>query len=182
VLAPGQSETVEVFARELWNETGLYLEAGEYSFTAAGEWLDGDIAAGPAGATGLRRFNPFAEKGRLVGTLSGQVEKLFQSVTGNNAGFVGTRRVEDQPWMSLAGVVANDAVPVKGAFTVHEHIAIGAGTHYDVTRSGYLYVFANDAWGFYGNNQGSVRLTVKRMPARGRASRPRRAHPRVPAR
>jgi len=43
-----------------------------------------------------------------------------------------------------------------------ERIAIGAGTDHQVCRGGYLYAFANDAWGFYSNNRGSVRLTITR--------------------
>jgi uncharacterized protein (DUF2235 family) len=43
-----------------------------------------------------------------------------------------------------------------------ERIAIGAGTDHQECRGGYLYAFANDAWGFYSNNRGSVRLTITR--------------------
>ncbi|GAA2121101.1 DUF2235 domain-containing protein [Actinomadura alba] len=163
VLAPGETETVEIYAREPWNETGLYLEAGDYRFTAEGEWLDGDIASGPAGTEGLRRFNPLVEKLRLVGTLLGKGQKLFRLVTRNKvADFIGARREEDMPWMSLVGVVANDAISITDANRAHERIPIGADTSCRVTKSGYFYAFANDAWGFYGNNDGSVRLTVTR--------------------
>ncbi|MFC0864373.1 DUF2235 domain-containing protein [Sphaerimonospora cavernae] len=168
VLAAGQSKTVEVFAHLPWNETGLYLEPGDYRFTATGHWRDADILSGPAGTTGLRRFNPLVEKGRLVGTLLGRGEKLFRLVTRNRvADFVGARREEDMPWMSLVAVVANDAMSVGGTTRAHERIAVGAGTRHRVARSGYLYAFANDAWGCYGNNQGSVRLTITRMPEEG---------------
>jgi len=162
-LAPGESATVEVFAPKAWNETGLYLEAGDYRFTAEGEWLDSTIPSGPAGTTGLRRFNPLIERGRLVGTLIGQGETLFHGLTRNKAANAfGSRREEDMPWMSLVGVVANDAVPVDSVFTNHERIDIGAGTQHHVTNGGYFYAYANDAWGFYVNNQGSTRLTVTR--------------------
>ncbi len=65
--------------------------------------------------------------------------------------------------MSLVGVLANEVsnVPPQHA-RPHERIAIGAGVEHDVVRPGYLYAFANDAWGFYGNNSGRVRLTVTR--------------------
>jgi hypothetical protein len=165
-LEPGEFKTVEVLASELWNETGLYLGAGElYRFVARGEWLDGDIASGPDGATGLRRFNPLVERFRLMGTLAGPAQALFRRVTRNrNADLIFSRREDDLPWMSLVGVVANDAIPVKGAFNDHERIPIGTGTRHRVTKSGYLYAFANDAWGFYFNNKGRVRLTVERLP------------------
>ncbi|MFA1546032.1 DUF2235 domain-containing protein [Actinomadura chokoriensis] len=166
VLAPGRSETVEVFAGEPWNETGLYLEAGDYDFAAEGEWLDGDIVSGPAGTCGPGRFNPLTERLRLVRTLLGGVERLFGAATGNRAArSIGARRDVRLPWMSLVGAVANDAIRVKGDATAHERIAIGEGTRHRVRRSGYLYTFANDAWGSSGSNRGSVRLTVTMVSA-----------------
>ncbi|WP_433463418.1 DUF2235 domain-containing protein [Spirillospora sp. CA-128828] len=166
VLSQGRPETVEVFAGEPWNETGLYLEAGEYLFTAEGEWLDGGVVSGPAGTGGLRRFNPLTERLRLVRTLLGGVERLFGAATGNRAAHsMGARRDVRLPWMSLVGVVANDAMTVQGEITAHERIAIGAGARRRVRKSGYLYAFANDAWGSSGNNRGSVRLTVTMLSA-----------------
>jgi hypothetical protein len=165
MLDPGDTKTVEVFARELWNETGLYLRAGDvYQFTASGEWQDGDIASGPAGVTGLRQYNPLVERFRLAATLIGKLERPFQVLTRNEeTAFIATRREEDLPWMSLVGTIANDKERRTGAFSIHERIAIGAGTRYQVAKSGHLYVFANDAWGFYFNNRGKVRLTVTRI-------------------
>jgi hypothetical protein len=64
--------------------------------------------------------------------------------------------------MSLVGYVANDAatVTVNGKrHASHERIDT---TAHQVIKGGYLYAFANDAWGFYGDNTGSVRLTVTR--------------------
>ena len=52
--------------------------------------------------------------------------------------------------------------PVQGALTAHQRIRIGSGTRDRVTQPGYLYAFANDAWGCYGNHRGSVSLTVSR--------------------
>ena len=47
---------------------------------------------------------------------------------------------------------------------MHETFPIGDGTTYTPKRSGYLYAYANDAWAAYGNNRGSVRLTVEVAP------------------
>ena len=161
-LAAGESATVEVLAYEPWNDTGLYLEAGDYTFVADGQWRDRSTWAGPAGITGLGQLNP-AQPFRLLGTLIGRAEKLFRQVTGNEmASFLFSRREEDMPWMALLGVVANDAVVVNGDQAAHQQLAIGEGADYRVRKSGYLYAFANDAWGFYGSNRGSVRLTVTR--------------------
>ena len=37
---------------------------------------------------------------------------------------------------------------------------MGEGCEKTVLRGGYLYCFANDAWGFYGNNRGFVTVNV----------------------
>ena len=53
----------------------------------------------------------------------------------------------------------------------HERIAIGASTQHRVNQGGYLYAFANDAWGQYASNQGSVQLVVTRVAAPEHAAR-----------
>jgi uncharacterized protein (DUF2235 family) len=162
VLAAGQSVSVDVAAGEWWNATGLYLATGEHRFSATGEWRSAASRSGPAGEKGTALLHPRA-LGRLVGTVIGQTEGLFRRATRNNAAaFLGARR-EDLPWMSLVGVVANEVPSVHGERArPHERIAIGSGTRHEVSRPGYLYGFANDAWGFYRNNSGTVRLTVTR--------------------
>jgi hypothetical protein len=162
-LAPGESGTVSVSARDPWNWTGLYLEAGNYTFTATGRWSDLRIVSGPAGPSGRQRFRPGAGL-HLAGTLIGRAERLFRRVTRNPmAYFLLTRRDENMPWMSLIGVVANDAILLGGTEARHEQIPIGAGTNHRVGRPGYLYAFANNAWGCYGKNRGSVQLEVTRI-------------------
>jgi uncharacterized protein (DUF2235 family) len=184
-LAAGEAATVEILACEPWNETGLYLEPGDYTFHAEGEWLDQAIPSGPEGSTGLPLWREplvavetlsrspgtlIGELSRSPGTLIGEWEKLYRRLTGNErASFVGARREPDLPWMSLVGYVANDAVTVNGKreppHASHQRIDIrsnGGGTTHQVSKGGYLYAFANDAWGFYGNNTGCVRLTVTR--------------------
>ena len=164
-LAVGQSVERAIFAINPWNETGIYLEAGAvYELSATGEWMDGSIVCGPDGAKD-GKFQP-GEIAHLAGTLLGKVEKLYQYVTGNkSADFKGTRRSEDYPWFMLVGAVANGGEPtIDGTPEPHQLFRIGTGCQMDsLTKSGYLYCFANDAWNFYGNNRGSVRLTVRRL-------------------
>lgn len=161
--------TVEVFARLPWNDTGLYLEPGDYTFGAEGEWQDRRVWSGPEGTTGLSRFNPVREGARLLGSALGAVEGAVRTVTRNpEANLIGSRRDEDLPWMSLVGVVANEYGPKPAddrRRRPHQRIPIGeeAEGAVTVTRGGYLYAYANDAWGFYVNNRGSVRLTVTRL-------------------
>ncbi|WP_216870594.1 DUF2235 domain-containing protein [Modestobacter excelsi] len=162
-LAPGGSGSVDVSAAEPWNATGLYVEADRYRFTAEGRWRSGTFQTGPAGATGGQLLH-WRALGQLAGTLVGGAESLYRWLSGNRAAdFYGAPRESTRPWMSLVGVVANEvpALPPQQA-RPHEQLPIGAGVEHEVTRPGYLYAFANDAWGFYGNNSGSVRLTVTR--------------------
>lgn len=161
----GDSAEVDVFAARIWNETGVYLEAGvTYRFEATGQWVDRNITCGPGG-TDDGDFQ-VGELAHLAGALWGKAEGLFRKLTKNDkADFRGTRREEKMPWFVLVGVVANGGNPRKdGTPAPHETFRIGAGGEHSPGTSGYLYCFANDAWHFYGNNHGSVRLKVTRLP------------------
>ncbi|MGJ7037176.1 hypothetical protein J2Y63_000412 [Shinella sp. BE166] len=166
-LDKGQEVTVEVFARERWNFTGLFLEAGvTYRFSAKGEWMDGEITCPPSG-TNDGKFH-LGEAVQIASSIFGKGEQLFTKLTGNHqVDFWYTKRAEDAPWFSLIGMVANGVLPEKKpedrlSFAPHEEFEIGTGKDFTPKKSGYLYAFANDAWQTYDNNRGSVRLTVKR--------------------
>jgi hypothetical protein len=164
-LQPGESRELTIYAAEPWNATGLWLEAGErYAFSASGEWLDRNIKCGPGG-TSDGKFQ-LAELAHLAGTLWGKVEGLFQRFSNNElADFKGTRRIENLPWFALVGAIGNGGHPTaSGALSPCETIPIRTGIEdYRVGAAGYLYCFANDAWNFYDNNRGSVRLAVRRL-------------------
>jgi hypothetical protein len=82
ILSPGQSRVVDIYAREPWNHTGIYLEAGvTYRFSAQGEWVDGSIKCGPAGADD-GKFH-LGEIVQMASSAWGKVEKLFVKMTGN---------------------------------------------------------------------------------------------------
>jgi uncharacterized protein (DUF2235 family) len=153
---------LDIFARKTWNETGIWLDKGSrYTFSAKGEWIDSTIKCGPAGCHD-GHFQ-LGEVAQLAGTVLGEAEQLFKVFSGNrSADFRFTRRHEDLPWFSLVGAIANgDGVDAKGHLQPHETFAIGNGCTYVPQRSGYFYAYANDAWNCYGNNRGSVVLTVK---------------------
>jgi len=167
------SDPIDIFARNPWNETGLFLEAGaSYVFTAEGEWVDKNVACGPDG-TNDGKFSA-GEIAHVLSSLWGKVEdavNAFKDKPGVN--FVGTKRHEDLAWFALVGAIANDG-PQNGVNpspdgTPYPHqtflIGSGKGRQLDVkpTEEGYFHAYANDAWGFYDNNRGSVTLTVKRI-------------------
>lgn len=171
--AIGEYTSCTIYAAMPWNPTGVYLEAGvQYRFEAVGEWMDGDITCGPAG-TNDGKFQP-GEIAQLAGSAVGALESLFKKVTGNDqADFPMTKRYENVPWFSLVGVVANDMKAdgtrpegpnEDGSPPDHQMIPIGRGgnTTVNITASGHLYAFANDAWHFYDNNRGSVTLRITR--------------------
>jgi hypothetical protein len=168
LLKAGESQTFTVYALDPWNATGLYVEAGvSYLFAADGEWLDRDVACGPAG-TNDGEFRP-AEIGNLIGSALGEAETLFKKLTKNGrADFRFTKRHERLggarvPWFCLIGAVGNGgAANENGEPEPHEAFKIGIRGRCVPRASGYLYAYANDAWGGYANNRGSVTLTIKR--------------------
>lgn len=161
---PGDCVTVDVFANRPWNDIGLYLEAGaSYELQAEGEWLDKDIPTGPEG-TKDGKFH-LGEVAHVVGSAIGRLESLFKALGGSEkADFVGTRRHEKIDWFCLVGAIANGTgVNQRHELQEHETKAIGKGCRWKPKKSGYLYAYANDAWHFYDNNRGRVRLTVTRV-------------------
>ena len=165
----GDTTTIPIYSRALWNSTGIWLEPGAaYKFTAKGEWKDSSIVCGPAG-TADGKFQ-LGETAHLIGSFIGKLEGGFSWISGNkDADFWMTRRREDMPWFSLVGVIANDgdhgAKPAAdGTPDQHEYFLIGKGpVKRKIDSPGYLHAFANDAWSFYQNNNGSVMLTVERV-------------------
>ncbi len=158
-LKPGEMMSCTVYAKEHWNETGIYLEKdAHYKFTAKGQWTDSNIKCGPGGTNdGIFQLGEIAH---ILGTTMGKLESLFNK----NADLIGTKRIEEHPWMSLIGIIANCANPgYDGTPDKHQHFLIGDNCELShITKPGYLYCFANDSWEFYWNNQGSVTFTITR--------------------
>lgn len=160
----------DIFAAQPWNETGLYLEKDAvYRFEASGEWKDSDIACGPGGSDNDGKFQ-LGEVVQMMGTTIGKLEKWFKSATDNErADFKFTKREEAMPWFALVGMVSNGGnlddkkVVPHDTFLIGKGVEVGSGKKVSLKDSGYLYAFANDAWHFYDNNRGSVRLKVTRI-------------------
>ena len=113
----------------------------------------------------------FGKLAHRVGDVIGAVEKLWKSRPGREgADFICTKRVEDADWFELIGAVADGGNPQRDGTHDRPHIfRIGASCRVRPERGGYLYCFANDAWGFYGNNRGYVTVTVEEVvPAAAR--------------
>jgi hypothetical protein len=95
-------------------------------------------------------------------------EDLIRQATKNSStDFYGTKRVEGFPVRD--GAIANDSgagtVKNDGSPSSHQYVNLTrhqAGRPLHIERGGYLHCFANDAWSFYENNRGCIRLTVTR--------------------
>ncbi|MCA0996116.1 DUF2235 domain-containing protein [Alloyangia pacifica] len=157
-LRPGQSDTFNVYAREQWNYSGIYLQAGvTYDFTARGEWLDGSITCSPDGAP-----DGFHLAYALVSPFDWYQRRRRESTKNPNATIPLARREQDLPWFCLVGVIASGTgvhAQTK-ELCPHEVFRIGSQARITPKTSGYLYCFANDVWYAYANNKGKVRLTV----------------------
>jgi len=85
--------------------------------------------------------------------------------------FAMTKRVERFKWFILVGAIINDAgsgdvVHNDGSPIPHQYVQLPDhqdGNPLKINAPGYLYCFPNDVWGLYGNNHGSVRLTITRV-------------------
>ena len=83
---------------------------------------------------------------------------------------LGTKRIESLKWFTMVGAITNDSrhadsVYNDGSPVPHQYVDLIA---YDkdslcLEKEGYLYCFPNDVWSFYGNNHGSIELTITRM-------------------
>lgn len=164
IVPPNSSHTVPVYAHLPWNATGLYLKPGEYCFSATGEWLDREIAAGPDGVRGLRA-RARGMIGYGLGTVAGVIRSAIQALTNNRAADVpGSKRVLRARWMELVCVVVDDVIAEDGTVTNSGPIPHRRFRKIiTVEKPGYLYAFANDAWTAYGNNRGSIQLTITRQ-------------------
>jgi hypothetical protein len=105
----------------------------------------------------------------FASSLFGGLETLTKKLTKNQQiDFWWTRREEHMDWFALVGLVANDVPPPAKSQAAqktiqrlpHEVFLIGTGASFTPKAGGYLYCFANDAWQAYGNNKGSVQLTI----------------------
>ncbi len=154
--------SIDIYAKHPWNWTGIYLEAGnKYRFTASGQWMDASIKTGPAGADD-DKFH-IGEIAHLTGTVVGWFEKGWKSLFGNEqANFFGTKRIEHADWFELIGAVADGGNPKPdGTHDRATYLEIGEALTFSCQKPGYLYCFANDAWGFYHNNRGYVTLNIQ---------------------
>lgn len=170
ILAPKDSHSIDIFADNRWNYTGIYLEAGmSYTFAATGEWQDSKDTCDWHGTedSKISAGDIIRAAGSALGTFEGVFEKLSKN---SSTDFLATKRVESIRWFRMVGAITNDAgrskgdeVTNDGSSFPHQYVDLTAHetTPLKITNPGYLYCFPNDVWSLYGNNHGSVRLTIR---------------------
>ena len=153
---------VDVYSKHKWYWTGIYLEPGNYKASASGEWHDSSIPCPPGGASDGNFY--IGEVAHFFGDLIAKGEKLWKKATGNErADFFNTKRLENAGWFELVGAIANADNPKKdGTHQLLQYEVLGSEKEFKITKPGYLYCFANDAWGYYFNNSGYVTLTIEK--------------------
>jgi hypothetical protein len=166
-LVPGETTPpIDIYARDKWNATRIYLEPNAtYRLTASGQWMDWWVKCGPEGAED-GRFH-LLRLGYLAGSGICYLQMLWRRVFKNKqATFIFAKRELDMPWFSLVGMIANGGgADPDGDPVPHQSFLIGKDKTITVEpdKGGYLYCFANDAWGLYLNNKGHVALTVEKL-------------------
>lgn len=164
VLLKGQSATTIAAARRRWNPTGIYLERGGcYRVVARGSWQDAAIEATANGAgPGLA----IGKIGYALAALPEALRRIIRKRKGfATADVAFSRRVEAAPWFALIGAIANGQVHEGSGDEIadHEYHRLGEEAAMIVRQSGYLYLFANDAWQMYGNNAGVLKVEITRL-------------------
>lgn len=135
-LELGESISTTVFAVELFNHTGILVEAGEayeFSVAATEEWQDASITCDADG------WNVDEES---LGWKELPI-KLARSF----------KRVKDCDWFTLCATVGTNDELAKG---------VGSSGSYQATTSGELTLFANDIESKMGNNVGHIMVTITR--------------------
>ncbi|KUP92748.1 DUF2235 domain-containing protein [Tritonibacter horizontis] len=164
LLQPGQRCKTYASARPRWNSTGIFVEGGcTYRLLAQGEWLDASV---PASADGARPGARFGKIGYALAAIPEGLRRGLRRVSRlSKADVPFTRRVADAAWFALIGVVANGQGASENGEGVadHEVHVLGQDVTFTVAQSGYLYLFANDAWHMYGNNAGTLSVELQRL-------------------
>ncbi len=135
-LTVGESHTCEVLAESKYNWSGVGLRAGaSYTFTVpeGDTWDDASITCSPAGWKSDQL--PWYKKG---------IVEAFDK----------RRRLKDANWFALTGALGDED---KELFLIGDK-----ADPYVAPHGADLYLFANDMPSKYGNNKGSLMVTITR--------------------
>ena len=142
-LEVNESVSFTVLANVKFNRTGILLgdESEAYSFTVemGQKWYDASIECGP---NGWDRDND------SLGFLQRQFIRAME----------GSKRHPEADWFEVVGTIGRND---RSCFKIMEHA--NGKSSYNTKSKGELFVFANDLHSKYGNNRGSITVTVERV-------------------
>ncbi|MGR8942366.1 MAG: DUF2235 domain-containing protein [Gammaproteobacteria bacterium] len=170
ILEPGESYTLEIFANTHWNYTGVYFPSGHgFTFSAMGQWQDSKDSCDWKGTQDGKLTAGDIARG--MGSFLSRFESISKKATRNQQmDMWGSKRVESIKWFAMVGAITNDsgaqeAVKNDGSPILHQYVDLTAHESNPllIGEPGYLYCFPNDVWSLYGNNRGSVHLTITRV-------------------
>ncbi|GKT12113.1 MAG: hypothetical protein ISEC1_P1088 [Thiomicrorhabdus sp.] len=142
-LKVGESSHFKVSANVKFNPTGILLKDSEneaYSFSVdmGQRWYDASIECGP---DGWNRDND------SLGFIQKQFIRIME----------GNKRHPDADWFEVIGTIGRND---RDCFRVLNHA--NSKPAYQPDANGELFVFANDLHSKYGNNRGTITITVTR--------------------
>jgi hypothetical protein len=149
----GDFATVDVHARLLWNTTGIVLEKGSrYLLAAEGSWKDASRVIDPDGEARPWYWWP-------AGTRLRAKQARWFELIGYIPPAEPTKLKTEPLWRAFVYLFEGGTEDIA-----NKQFRIGKSLTYSPSHTGVLSCFANDLWLFYGNNSGTLRLTVTRVP------------------
>ena len=150
-LKDNECAVMEVNAESMWNASGLRFDYdGTYVIDTAEDdyWCDAIIKSNAAGWRVSDKKLENCDSSSSPPELS-TIQKWFFSAV------EWLRRYPDGDWFELIGIVDVDSEDSE--------FPIGLKTKHRAKNAGEFCAYANDLKGFYGNNKGSLKITIRRI-------------------
>jgi len=161
--SPPPTKNFQVYASEMWNPSGFALQKGEsYKVEVLGSqyWVDGHIKCDANGYPSY--YDAFSKCYAAAGRCYSYLKNA--------------RRVQTANWMELICGIGNFVtklqevadgleyyVPVQEQDLIPTYFNVATSVSFVSEFTGELICFANEAYGLYYNNIGSLNVTVTRL-------------------
>lgn len=133
--------TSQIHARKVCNRTGIRVSAGcQYHVTATGSWRDWNIATDA--------------RGYPIAQARWYSRPLLRALDGR-------KRLRSANWFALVLTIEADESTAVAPFSSGGDPSVGV--RWVAPRDGELCAFANDHRWAYGNNSGSIQLSLERI-------------------
>jgi len=150
----GVQRSVSLNANDACFATGLYLEKGiTYAFDAKIGELKEKVGEQKEKTCKLKDKSICVEDYGVDGFKAEDIKDLKKRKLMHS--FRNDKRVKERNWFSLVGALYNEK---ESGY----HFSVGKNSSLTVPVSGRLFFYLNDAPEYYGNNEGSVDITLKK--------------------